>query len=474
MVFSSFVFILIFLPLTMTGHALCPARFRNLFLFLASLFFYAWGEPLYVPLLLLSITVNYFFGLAAERARALRGGGFPTLLLAISLLFNLSLLCFFKYTDFLIEILDTAFGFRLAQPHIPLPIGISFYTFQAMSYVIDVCRDLVPAQRRFVSFGCYVSMFPQLIAGPIVQYKTIAAELSPQKDTTQKKLPFSGRRVSSEDYSEGIWRFSVGMAKKVILANSLGTLFDEISATPGSLSLAGAWLGALAFTLQIYFDFSGYSDMAIGLGRMLGFHFLENFEHPYASKSITEFWRRWHISLGTWFREYVYIPLGGNRRGLVRQCIHILVVWLLTGLWHGASANFVMWGLYYAILLAAEKLILGRLLARCPSWLRSLYTMGLVITGWVIFALPDASLRIPYLKAMLGIGVPLSTASAGYYARSRGLMLLIGMIGSIPLPGYIQPAARSSARLCALVLLWLLSIAFLVAESYNPFLYFRF
>ena len=488
MVFSSFVFLLGFLPVTLIGYALCPRRFQNFFLCCASLFFYAWGEPVYVLVLLLSIAFNFALGLLIERAKqSVSPRISPQWLLAFDVFFNIGLLCIFKYTDFLLDTINALCGWQLPLPGIPLPIGISFYTFQTLSYVIDVYRGIVPAQHSLISFGAYVAMFPQLIAGPIVQYKTIAKELG-GATSAQKFKPV--RTVSTADYTAGISRFVIGLAKKVILANSIGALFDEISSYPAGLSVAGAWLGAIAFTFQIYFDFSGYSDMAIGLGRMLGFHFLENFDHPYVSTSITEFWRRWHISLGTWFREYVYIPLGGNRRGFARQCVNIFIVWFLTGLWHGASANFVIWGLYYALLLMGEKLFLNRILISCPIWLRWLYTMVLVILGWAIFALPDPAVLLPYIKALFGIGVPLATDAVWYYAKSRGVLLLLCAVCSLPLhfpdkkqdvapdkplsPEATRSTFHQIVHTVFLLLLFVVSIAFLVAESYNPFLYFRF
>ena len=328
MVFSKPIFLFGFLPIVLILYYACPRRLKNTVLLIMSLIFYAWGEPRFVFLMLFTIIVDYIAGrlIAKFSDGSTRHAARTVLILAMVI--NLGLLCYFKYANFIIENLNVLLKGRIEPLNIALPIGISFYTFQTMSYVIDVYRKEIPAEKNILNFAAYVTLFPQLIAGPIVQYKTIADELSVRRETT-------------ELFAEGVWRFSVGLGKKVLLANQIGALWTEISGDPGSLTAGKAWIGALAFTFQIYFDFSGYSDMAIGLGKMFGFHFLENFDHPYVSKSITEFWRRWHISLGTWFREYVYIPLGGNRKGLARQIFNILVVWMLTGLWHGASWNFV-------------------------------------------------------------------------------------------------------------------------------------
>lgn len=345
---------------------------------------------------------------------------------------------------------------------IALPIGISFYTFQTMSYTIDVYRGQVAAQRSLLDFAAYVTLFPQLIAGPIVQYKTVANELRT-------------RKLSLEDFSEGAFRFSVGLAKKVLLANQIGSLWDEIAGLR-ELSAATAWLGAVAYTFQIYFDFSGYSDMAIGLGRMFGFHFLENFNYPYTAKSITDFWRRWHISLGSWFREYVYIPLGGNRRGVARQIVNLLIVWLLTGLWHGAGWNFVLWGLYYGLLLIIEKLFLLKLLRRIPAWIGHVYSLFAIIFGWVIFAQTDIGALGRYLGAMFGIKAAGIDGDFFFFLSCNIIPLVIMTACSMDHRRWLNklgakwPGAKPAVMLALLVL----SFAFLVGDSYNPFLYFRF
>ena len=357
MVFSSTIFLCVYLPAVLGLYYICPEKLKNGFLLFASLVFYAWGEPVYVLLMVFSIAVNYVFGLLMEKKAEKK-----KLWLIISVIIDLGLLCLFKYTDFIIENINGAFDAGLDLLKLALPIGISFYTFQAMSYTIDVYRGNVRAQKNIVDFGMYITMFPQLIAGPIVRYTDVEAQLK-------------NRRVSAKDFSDGISRFIVGLGKKVLLANQIGALWSEVYALGGNTSALMAWIGAFAFSFQIYFDFSGYSDMAIGLGKMLGFEFVQNFDYPYISRSATEFWRRWHISLGTWFREYVYIPLGGNRVGPLKHIRNIMIVWLLTGFWHGAAWCFILWGLYYGILLLLEKYIWGKGLAKLPKFIQHIYTI---------------------------------------------------------------------------------------------------
>ena len=384
---------------------------------------------------------------------------------------NLLILGWFKYAGFAAESLNGLLGTGLPVIEAALPIGISFYTFQAMSYVIDVYRQKTRAQRSLLRFAVYITLFPQLIAGPIVRYVTIEEQLG-------------SRSLSAADTAEGIRRFLIGLGKKVLLANQAGMLWEEVSAMELSqLPAVTAWLGALAFTFQIYFDFSGYSDMAIGLGRMLGFRFDENFNYPYMARSITDFWRRWHISLSTWFKEYVYIPLGGNRRGGGRQLINILIVWGLTGLWHGASWNFLWWGLYFALLLILEKVFLLRLLDRLPGWTRHVYALFFIVVGWVIFAMEDGGMFLTYIRAMAGAGGLADTRTL-YFLRTWGLMLAVMAVGSSDLPskgvrrgleGLWQcPAAWTGLRNLFYLGVLLLSTAFLVSDTYNPFLYFRF
>lgn len=455
MVFSSLLFLFFYLPAVLLVYYLVPGKWRNLWLFAVNLVFYGWGEPVYVLLMVFSIAVNYAAGRLVTAHR--RKG---RLILALNAVINLGLLFFFKYYDFL------AGTFGLPVLGLSLPIGISFYTFQNMSYPIDVYRGDAEEQRSFIRYGTYVALFPQLIAGPIVRYKDIARQLTERKETL-------------EQFASGALRFCAGLAKKVLLANNIGALWDVYKALdPASLSAADAWLGAVAFTFQIYFDFSGYSDMAIGLGRMLGFDFVENFNYPYISKSVTEFWRRWHISLSTWFRDYVYIPLGGNRKGKGRQLLNLLIVWCLTGIWHGASWNFLLWGLYYAILLILEKLFLYDRLRKAPAWVGHVYALILVIIGWVLFSVEDLPSCALYLRSMFFGGGGLISGTTLYYLRSFGPSLVIMVFAATPLPKKIFERLPEGAgrilrpvlTLCGL----LLSTAYLVDSSYNPFLYFRF
>lgn len=484
MVFSSFVFLLAFLLLVLLIYYVCPGKVRNLVLLVASLLFYAWGEPVYVLIMLFSTVFDYTNGRLIEYFQNKNRPGKAKVVLVIDLVGNLGILGFFKYADFVIGNINSITGAGLTLLHIALPIGISFYTFQTMSYTIDVYRKVVPAQHNIVAFATYVTLFPQLIAGPIVQYKTVAAELS-------------DRKVTLTDFSEGAFRFTIGLAKKVLLANQIGSLWDTISQLH-QMSAATAWLGAIAYSFQIYFDFSGYSDMAIGLGKMFGFHFLENFNFPYMSKTITEFWRRWHISLSSWFKEYVYIPLGGNRKGMGRQLFNIMVVWMLTGLWHGANWNFVLWGIYYGILLMFEKLFLLKWLKKAPAWIGHIYSMFLVVIGWTIFAQTDMSQLGRYLKTMFGIGAHGGAdADFFYFLSTNAVLLILLVVCSIDHRFWLRKICRKSvasenaendniyqwcelsrgltyAKPIIMVVLLVVSFAFLVGDSYNPFLYFRF
>jgi alginate O-acetyltransferase complex protein AlgI len=463
MVFSSFVFLLVFLPLVLLLYYVCPDRLRNLVLLIASLIFYAWGEPVYVLIMLFSTVFDYTNGRLIEYFQKQECPGRAKAALVVDLCGNLAILGFFKYADFFIGNINSLTGAGLSLLHIALPIGISFYTFQTMSYTIDVYRGEVAAQHNILNFATYVTLFPQLIAGPIVQYKTIARELNSRKATLQ-------------DFSEGAFRFSVGLAKKVLLANQIGSLWDTISGL-NQMSVATAWLGAIAYSFQIYFDFSGYSDMAIGLGRMFGFYFLENFNFPYMSKSITEFWRRWHISLSSWFKEYVYIPLGGNRKGMARQLVNIMIVWMLTGLWHGANWNFVLWGVYYGVLLMIEKLFLLKWLNRAPAWLGHLYSMFLVVIGWTIFAQTDMGQLGRYLQAMFGVGAAGGVdADFLYFISCNAVLLVLLVLCSIDHRRWLEKIAKRCTVIKAVIMLvfLLVSFAFLVGDSYNPFLYFRF
>lgn len=442
-----------------------PRRFRNAVLFVCSLLFYAWGEPIYILIMLFSTIFDYVNGLLLERFEGHQRK--RKAVVAVSVIGNLAILMFFKYSDFFISNINAAAGLNIRLLGLALPIGISFYTFQTMSYTIDVYRHDAPVQKNIISFGAYVTLFPQLIAGPIVRYNTIAAQLD-------------SRRESFSRFYDGMLRFCTGLAKKVLIANNVGELWNTLSALPPSeLSVMSAWLGIAAFGLQIYFDFSGYSDMAIGLGKMFGFEFLENFNYPYISKSITEFWRRWHISLGTWFREYVYIPLGGNRKGAAITFCNILTVWILTGLWHGASWNFVIWGLYFAIILIIEKLFLNRLLNRAPAFVAHAYALILILFGWVIFAFESVGDGLSYLKIMLGIGAGSAVDSVFLYNLSSYWMLLaVGIIACTPIvkklaDKYIVRGHEAVFGVLALTA-FALSVVYLVNSSYNPFLYFRF
>ncbi len=476
MVFSSLLYLFRFFPIVILLYFAVPRKFKNFILLITSLFFYAWGEPRYVFLMMATILLDYVTGILLEyfmnQEKAMRA----KVTLIVSIVLNLSGLCFFKYIGFITDNINAIPGVDITLLKLALPIGISFYTFQSMSYVIDVYWGNCKAQKNIISFGTYVTLFPQLIAGPIVQYKTIAEQLDHRKE-------------SVDQFSEGIVRFMSGVGKKVLFANNIGILWDQISVIPvGELSVVTAWLGALAFALQIYFDFSGYSDMAIGLGKMFGFTFLENFNYPYLSKSITEFWRRWHISLGTWFREYLYIPLGGNRCSKVKQIRNIAIVWFLTGLWHGASWNFVAWGVYFGILLLVEKFFLGKWIAKWPSVLQHSYTLIIVLISWVIFAFEDLGQAISYLGAMFGAGAGIVNTETYYFISNNLILLLILLVGATDYPKKLVKkiaawvaGAKPFLQYCYMIgenlyllVLFLLSIAYLVGSSYNPFLYFRF
>nr|WP_325214027.1 MBOAT family O-acyltransferase [uncultured Oscillibacter sp.] len=464
MVFSSLTFLFGYLPLTLALYFLTPLRRRNFVLLLVSLFFYGWGEPVYVGVMFLSIFIDYSHGLLVERFR--ERDRLARWFVGQSVVFTLLLLGFFKYWDFLAANLSLLPGVDLPQLGLPLPLGISFFTFQTMSYTIDVYRRDAPVQRNIVDFGAYVTLFPQLIAGPIVKYKTVAAELVQ-------------RTVTSVDFAEGACRFTVGLAKKVLLANAAGALWESCLASQSAeaLTVTGGWTGLLAFGFQIYFDFSGYSDMAIGLGRILGFRFDENFDHPYLSTSVGEFWRRWHMSLTSWFREYLYFPLGGSRAGSVKTLRNLLIVWFCTGFWHGASWNFILWGLYFALWLILERFVFKGLLARTPVWMKRAYTLLVVFVGWGIFAMEDLGVCGRYLAVCFG-GGPLWSAPDGYRLRSWAVVLLLLALGSTTLAAdlwkKIPEKGRKALTPVLMALGLVLSTAYLVDGSYNPFLYFRF
>ena len=467
MVFSSPLFLFFYLPAVLLVYYMTPLRWRNAVLLVFNLIFYGWGEPVYILIMFLSIAIDYTHGMLVEKAKRRGRDGRARAAVCSSVLFTLALLFFFKYWDFLAESLAAVGLDFMPRLGLSLPIGISFYTFQTMSYTIDVYRGDAPVQRSVISFGTFVTLFPQLIAGPIIQYKDLDAQLDHRDHTAEK-------------FASGVQVFVVGMAKKVLLANNLGMLWDAYKAVPAAgLTVLGAWLGVAAFSLQIYFDFSGYSDMAIGLGRMLGFEFKPNFDYPYISRSITEFWRRWHISLGTWFREYVYIPLGGNRVSRGRLCFNLLVVWGLTGIWHGASWNFLLWGLYFGVLLMLEKLFLKRWIDRWPACFQHAYTLLLVAVSWAVFALEDFGQLGAYLAVMFGLaGRSLTDGAFFYYLRSYLPVLVLACLASTPLARRLwhrAPARAVQAALPVLLLAGLLlSTADLVDATYIPFLYFRF
>ena len=465
MVFSSLTFLFLFLPFVFLVYFSAPRKWKNALLFILSLLFYAWGEPIYILLLIFSTIVDFFLGLYIDKHRSTYKAKIG---LITSLVINILVLSVFKYSSFIVQNINDIFGTTFIDPDLPLPIGISFYTFQTMSYIIDVYRGNVNVQRNIINFGAFVSMFPQLVAGPIVRYATIEKQLR--------------ERVHSVDlFAEGVQRFTIGLAKKVLIANNIGYIWAEIEATSGNeMSVALAWLGIIAFAFQIYFDFSGYSDMAIGLGLMLGFRFLENFNYPYISRSITEFWRRWHISLGSWFREYVYIPLGGNKKGLPRQLINLLIVWSLTGIWHGASWNFLLWGLYFGALLTVEKLFLLKWLER-SRLLSHCYVIFAVLIGWVLFAFDNLHEGLAYMGYLFGFAdIPFINTAFMYFISTNWLLLIIVVIASTPVVPYVKEKWQSHEKLkqgLTLVVIFALfigAVAYLVDSAYNPFLYFRF
>lgn len=468
MVFSSLIFIFMFLPITLLIYYIFPKKLRNFILLVVSLIFYGWGEPVYISLMIFSIIFDYISSLIIYKFR--RYKRFSKILFINTIIVNIGILAFFKYFGFFIENLNMLFGWDIIVQNLPLPVGISFYTFQVMSYVIDVYKGKVKVQKNIIDFGAYVTMFPQLVAGPIVQYSDIYAQLKNRKTTLNQ-------------FVNGIERFILGLAKKVLIANNIGILWTTIKGTSISeISVLSAWIGIIAFTFQIYFDFSGYSDMAIGLGKMLGFEFIENFRYPYTSKSVTEFWRRWHISLGRWFREYVYIPLGGNRVGFIKQIRNLFIVWFTTGLWHGASWNFVFWGLYFGVFIFIEKGFIGNFLDKCPKIISNLYTMIIVIVGWVFFDIDKISNCISYIKVMFGFSSNnFIDNNFIYYFYTNLILFLIAIICSTPftynLKEYIKSRFNSKGAVIlslSQIFILFLCTAYLVNQSFNPFLYFRF
>lgn len=464
MVFSSLVFMFAYLPITLLAYYLVPRQGRNIFLFIVNLIFYGWGEPKLVLLMVFNIFFNYIGGWLVDKYRA--DAKKKKLFLILTCVLDIGILAVFKYTGMITETLNMLPFLNIPELQISLPIGISFYTFQTMSYVIDVYRDDAPVSKNFINFGTYVALFPQLIAGPIVRYRDVAEQLV-------------NRRETLEMFTKGVKLFMVGLAKKVIIANTMGTLTTNIFATTDENGVVGTWVGMIAYTFQIYFDFSGYSDMACGLGNMLGFEFLKNFNYPYIAKSITDFWRRWHISLSTWFKEYVYIPLGGNRKGVKRQILNLLIVWGLTGLWHGAAYNFVLWGLYYGFLLILEKFVLKKFLDRLPSFVQHIYTLFIIIIGWGLFYFTDVGQLGEFMVDLFNFGNGICGDQAFNLIMSNLPMLIIAAVASTPLATMLYTRFEHRRFMWIPETLYCMGVlavstASLVNQSYNPFLYFRF
>lgn len=454
-----------FLPFVLALYYITPRRFRNLTLFIVDLVFYAWGEPWLVILMLFSILLNYTSGILIGINREKKG--LARFIFILSVILNLGLLGFFKYAGFIGETLNMVMPFlNIPILEIALPIGISFYTFQTMSYTIDVYKNTVKVQKNIITFGTYVSLFPQLIAGPIVRYEDVAEQLMHRKETLQ-------------GFTDGVKLFLIGLSKKVLLANEMGNLWDAVRESGTQSGALGSWVGIIAYTFQIYFDFCGYSEMAMGLGKMFGFDFLKNFDYPYISKSITEFWRRWHISLGTWFREYVYIPLGGNRKGLYRHIINIAVVWFLTGLWHGASWNFILWGLYFGVLLMIEKLFMLKVLKKAPAIISHIYSIIIILFGWVLFYFENLNEMGIFLARMFGSDGFMMSGDISVKIISYIPLLIVSAITSTPLISKLYHKIKSKPILYVIdnagcVLALLLCTAALVSSDYNPFLYYKF
>ncbi len=463
MLFTSISFLYYFLPIVIVFYFIVPKKMRNVVLFIASMAFYFYGEPKYIFLMLAEILIAYIGAILIDKYK-------KKSLLVATVFIHIGLLCIFKYTDFIISNVNGALGINLSLLRIALPIGISFYTFQILSYVIDVYKDKVKVQKSFLKLATYVSLFPQLIAGPIVRYETIERELD-------------NRKHSFEDFSYGARRFTIGLAKKVLIANMLGELCNYFTGADEK-SVLFYWVFAISYMLQIYFDFSAYSDMAIGLGRIFGFHFLENFNYPYIAKSITEFWRRWHISLSSWFKDYVYIPLGGNRKGLKRQIRNILIVWGLTGIWHGASWNFIIWGLLFGSILIIEKIFLAKHLEKWPSILKRIYVLFIVMISFIIFNAENIGDAWKNIIGLFGAnGESLINSYTLYYLRSYVVILIVALIGATPLLKNITLKLKKNEKINKIInilepicigLILLVITAYLVDNSYNPFLYFRF
>ncbi len=468
MVFSSITFLFCFLPMVLLAYYISPAKVRNFVLLIFSLLFYAWGEPRYIIIMICSIAFGYAAGILVDAFLNKNRKKLARLCLFIDVVVNIGLLFYFKYIGFVTENLRRIPGLSVKVISVALPIGISFYTFQILSYVIDVYTRKAKVQKNIINLGAYITLFPQLIAGPIVRYETVAEQLE-------------DRSESMDYFGEGVRRFVIGLGKKVLIANTASEIFENLSKTlPEDNSVVLAWICSIAFSLRIYFDFSGYSDMAIGLGKMFGFDFLENFNYPYVSRSITEFWRRWHISLSTWFKDYVYIPLGGNRCGWFKTVRNIFVVWFLTGLWHGAAWNYILWGLYYFVLLMIEKLGLKKILDRIPPFFARIYALFFINLGWVIFAYEDIGKLGRVIGDMFGFGgLGIINDAAKFNIVSYGLFFLIAFIGATPIPAKLWKKSESNRvknglEIVLVFIVLLLSTAFLASNAFNPFLYFRF
>ncbi len=475
MVFSSLTFIYIFLPIVLMGYYLVPNKFRNAFILLSGLFFYAWGEPIYVVIMVASTLIDFFAGLVIFKAGSKPGPRKAALI--VSIVMNLSLLGFFKYSAFIVENINAIFGTHYGAPTSLLPIGISFFTFQSMSYTMDLYKGNISVQKNPITFAAFVTLFPQIVAGPIVRYEDIEHELNE-------------RIVNVDMLWEGVVQFVTGLGKKVLIANNIGVVWDNVKAMASAdVTTATAWLGIGAYTLQIYFDFSGYSDMAIGLGKMLGFHFPKNFDYPYMAKSISEFWRRWHITLSAWFKSYVYFPLGGSRKGLKRTVLNLAIVWLLTGIWHGASWNFILWGCLYGVVIITEKLVTemfksrGRadIFAKIPSVIKRIYAIVLVMLGWVLFDTSTIGEAFSYMGKLFSFGATFADAYTKYVFVNFGVLFAIAIVGCTNAPkkmveavGRKVPSLVNYGGICYVVGTLLLVTAYLVNSSYNPFLYFNF
>ena len=480
MVFSTSIFIYLFLPITLIIYYLAPKKGKNLIILLSGLLFYSWGEPIYVIVMLISTMIDYFAGLIMNHFEGRKAP--RRICLIVSIVMNLGLLGIFKYSGFIAENINAIAGTQIIDinnmnffgieylPMNMLPIGISFFTFQSMSYTIDLYLGNVKVQKNPISFAAFVTLFPQIVAGPIVRYDDVAKELD-------------DRSITIDLIYDGIIKFIIGLSKKVLIANSIGALWTSVKATDiANVSVVSSWLGILAFTFQIYFDFSGYSDMAVGLGKMMGFNFPKNFDYPYLSKSISEFWRRWHITLGAWFKSYVYIPLGGNRKGMARTIFNLAVTWFLTGVWHGASWNFILWGTLYGVVIILEKLFLGKLLDKIPDIFGHIYTMLLVILGWVLFDTADLPTAGAYIAKMFGFGGgAFIDSTAMYQIATYGITFIICIIGCTNLPKLAVEALKKKSAvlvnyggIAVMTGMFIICAAYLVDQTYNPFLYFNF